>query len=154
MAESALIQLIRRYDELREEKERLAEETKKNNQEYKEIQEKIVDQMLEDDVPSQGLGDYTYTPQTITHYSFKSAEKLAEMGVDKIQVMRENGFDFLIKEEINQRTLESTMKGLMNDEGYIPEEVEAILSSYDEFRVQRRKASGKGLREAKKSKGE
>ena len=159
MAESTLITLIKKYDELRETKERLAEETKQNNQELKDIQEKIVDQMIEDDIPSQGVGDYTYTPQIVTHYSFKSAEKLVEMGVDKIQVMRENGFGFLIKEEINQRSLESAMKGLPRayrdpyTEG-IPEEVEAILNTYDEFKVSRRKASGKGLKEAKKSKGE
>jgi single-stranded DNA-specific DHH superfamily exonuclease len=155
MAESTLITLIKKYDELRETKERLAEETKQNNQELKDIQEKIVDQMIEDDIPSQGVGDYTYTPQIVTHYSFKSAEKLVEMGVDKIQVMRENGFGFLIKEEINQRSLESTMKDLVkNEEEGIPEEVEAILNTYDEFKVSRRKASGKGLKEAKKSKGE
>ncbi len=155
MAESTLITLIKKYDELRETKERLAEETKQNNRELKDIQEKIVDQMIEDDIPSQGVGDYTYTPQIVTHYSFKSAEKLVEMGVDKIQVMRENGFGFLIKEEINQRSLESTMKDLVkNEEEGIPEEVEAILNTYDEFKVSRRKTSGKGLKEAKKSKGE
>ena len=57
---SRLIELIEKYEELREKKEKLANETKANNEAFKQIQEDIVEQMVEDDIPSQGLGDYTY----------------------------------------------------------------------------------------------
>ena len=69
---SALIGLIERYEELRALKDELSEATKEINEEYKKIQEEIVEQMVDDDIPSQGYGDYSYSPQTVTHYSFIS----------------------------------------------------------------------------------
>ena len=49
---SALIGLIERYEELRALKEELAEATKDINEEFKKIQEEIVEQMVDDDIPS------------------------------------------------------------------------------------------------------
>jgi len=150
---SRLVELIEKYEKLREKKERLADETKANNEAFRQIQEDIVEQMVEDDIPSQGLGDYTYTPQTVTHYSFISEEKLAEAGKDKFAVMRENGFGFLVKETVNQRSMESAFKErLENDEG-LPDDVAAIVSSYEELKVTRRKAAGSGLKKAKGAMG-
>ena len=83
---SALIGLIERYEELRALKDELSEATKEINEEYKKIQEEIVEQMVDDDIPSQGYGDYSYSPQTVTHYSFISEESLAEKGIDKMAV--------------------------------------------------------------------
>ena len=84
---SALIGLIERYEELRALKDELSEATKEINEEYKKIQEEIVEQMVDDDIPSQGYGDYSYSPQTVTHYSFISEESLAEKGIDKMEFM-------------------------------------------------------------------
>lgn len=148
---SALIGLIERYEELRALKDELSEATKEINEEYKKIQEEIVEQMVDDDIPSQGYGDYTYTPQTVTHYSFISEEKLAEAGTDKMEVMRENGFDFLIKETINQRSMESAFKERLENDEELPEDVLAIISQYEELKVNRRKVSSSALKKAKKA---
>lgn len=148
---SRLIELIEKYEELREKKEKLANETKANNEAFKQIQEDIIEQMVEDDIPSQGLGDYTYTPQTVTHYSFISEKKLAEAGTDKMEVMRENGFDFLIKETINQRSMESAFKERLENDEELPEDVLAIISQYEELKVNRRKVSSSALKKAKKA---
>lgn len=148
---SRLIELIDKYEELREKKEKLANETKANNEAFKQIQEDIVEQMVEDDIPSQSLGDYTYTPQTVIHYSFISEEKLAEAGTDKMEVMRENGFDFLIKETINQRSMESAFKERLENDEELPEDVLAIISQYEELKVNRRKVSSSALKKAKKA---
>ena len=85
---SRLIELIEKYEELRALKEELADSTKEINEEYKKVQEEIVEQMVDDDIPSQGYGDYNYSPQTLTHYSFKSEETLLADGIDKMKVMR------------------------------------------------------------------
>ncbi len=148
---SKLLRLIESYEELRELKDDLASWTKENNQDFKDVQEEIVEQMVEDDVPSQGYKGFTYTPQTVTHYSFISEEKLAEAGTDKMEVMRENGFDFLIKETINQRSMESAFKERLENDEELPEDVLAIISQYEELKVNRRKASSPALKKAKKA---
>lgn len=148
---SRLIELIEKYEELRALKEKLSDSTKEVNEEYKKVQEEIVEQMVDDDIPSQGYGDYNYSPQTVTHYSFISEEKLAEMGADKMKIMRENGYDFLIKESINQRSLESALKEAAASDDGIPSEIEEIVNSYDELKVNRRKTRKGTMNTAKKA---
>lgn len=150
-AKSKLIELIEKYEELLALKEELADSTKEINEELKKIQEEIVEQMVEDDVPSQGYGDYNYSPQTVTHYSFKSEETLSESKIDKMAVMRENGYDYLIKETINQRSLESAMKEAAESENGIPADVAEIISSYDELKVVRRKIRKGTMNSAKRA---
>lgn len=148
---STLIGLIEKYEEFRALKEELSEATKEINEEFKKIQEEIVEQMVEDDVPSQGYGDYNYSPQTVTHYSFKSEETLSESKIDKMAVMRENGYDYLIKETINQRSLESAMKEAAESENGIPADIAEIISSYDELKVVRRKTRKGTMNSAKRA---
>lgn len=151
MAEG-LIALIEKYEEIRARKDELAEETKKNNQEFKEIQERIVEQMVEDDIPMMGYGNYNYYPQTVTHYSFLSEDKLAENGVtDKFDAIRSAGLDFLIKETINQRSMESAFKEIVENEGELPEDLQILVSEYEEIKINRRKASGSALKKAQKA---
>ena len=150
-AKSRLIELIEKYEELRALKEELEESAKEVKEEFKKIQEEIVEQMVEDDVPSQGYGDYNYSPQTVQHYSFISEEKLAENKIDKIEVMRENGFDYLIKETINQRSLESAMKEAAASESGIPTDVAEIISGYEELKVTRRKTRKGTMNSAKRA---
>lgn len=148
---SRLIELLERYEELRECKDALADATKEINEEYKKVQEEIVEQMVEDDVPSQGYGSYNYYPQTVTHYSFRSEEQLAALGMDKLAVMRENGYGFLIKESINQRSLESVIKEAADSDEGIPEDVAAILSSHEELKIIRRKSRKGAMDSARKA---
>lgn len=148
---SRLIELIEKYEELRALKEELANSTKEINEEFKKVQEEIVEQMVDDDIPSQGYGDYNYSPQTVTHYSFKSEETLLANGIDKMKVMRENGYDFLVKESINQRSLESALKEAAASDDGIPPEIEEIVSSYDELKVNRRKTRKGTMNTAKKA---
>lgn len=148
---SRLIELLEKYEELRECKEALADATKEVNEEYKRVQEEIVEQMVEDDVPSQGYGAYNYSPQTVTHYSFRSEEQLAAQGKDKMAIMRENGYGFLIKESINQRSLESAIKEAADSDEGIPEDVAAILSSYEELKIIRRKSRKGAMDSARKA---
>lgn len=148
---SKLITLIEKYEELRACKEELAEATKDINEELKKVQEEMVEQMVEEDVPSQGYGSYNYFPQTVRHYSFKSEELLSAEGKDKMAVMRENGYGFLIKESIAQRSLETVMKEAAESEEGIPEEVESILHTYEELKIVRRKSRKGALASAREA---
>jgi hypothetical protein len=145
--------LIGRYEEIRARKDELADLTKENNAAFEEIKQQIADQMIEDDCPSISVGGYSYSLQNKTKYNFISAEKLAQMQVDKFEVLRENGFGYLITETVNQRTLDSTMNEIAEN-GEIPEDLDAILSKYEVNDIGRRKASSKSLKKAKEAKGE
>lgn len=150
--ESKLIQLIQKYEELRALKDEIAEAKTEIEEEFKKIQSEIVEQMVEDDVPSQGYGGFNYSPQTVVHYNFKAEDTLLAEGKDKLQIMRDNGFDFLIKETINQRSLESALKDYVKNDpdGELPEEVADIISSYDELKIRRTKTR-KGTMDAAKA---
>jgi len=87
----------------------------------------------------------------VTHYSFISEEKLAEAEIDKMEIMKANGFDFLIKETISQKSMESAFKERLGNGEELPEDVLAIISQYEELKVTRRKASNSALKKAKKA---
>lgn len=144
-----LITLIQKYEEIRETKEQISEAEKEVNEAFKEIQEQIVEAMVEADVPKQGYGGFTYSPQTVVHYSFRAEDELNEEGKDKIAILKANGFGDLVKETVNQRSLESRMRGEAKLEDGIPDEVSDILKTYDELKILRRKTTGKTLDDAK-----
>ena len=57
--------------------------------------------MIDLDMPSvtidtEGYGTFTYTPQVKTKYSLIGEERAQKDGIDRFEVLRENGFDYLI----------------------------------------------------------
>ena len=77
-------------------------------------------------------------------------------GLDKIEILKENGFGEIVKETVDWRTLNSTMKEVAESDEGIPDEVREILNVYDEIIVSRtKKASDKQdkLKEAFKRRG-
>lgn len=146
-----LKEMIIKYEELRARKDELSDETKANNAAIDEIKQQIADQMIEDDMPTIGVGDYTYSLQMGIKYGFKSEAALAQAGLNKMDVLRENGYGFLITERVDPRTLNSTMREAAESEEGIPEKIEEILSQYEYQDIGRRKSSNKAL---KKKRGE
>lgn len=66
--------------------------------------------------------------------------------------MRENGFDYLIRETVNAQSFNSAITEFIShlDEGEdVPEDLAAIFSSYEDSRVGRTKASKKALEKLK-----
>ena len=66
--------LVAEFERLRARKTELEDETKANNKALQEIQEQIIDEMIDLDMPSvtidtEGYGTFTYTPQVKTKYS-------------------------------------------------------------------------------------
>ena len=145
-----LQELIGQYEEHRTLKAELEDQVKANNAALAELEEQIADYMIEEDTPQIAVGGYSYSLKQETKYNFKGADKLAAAGLDKFDVLRENGFDFLIKETVDPRTLNSTMKEQANTEEGIPDEVMEILSTFDVIGINRRKATSRAQKEGKR----
>jgi hypothetical protein len=144
-----LQELIGQYEEHRTLKAELEDQVKANNAALAELEEQIADYMIEEDTPQIAVGGYSYSLKQETKYNFKGADKLAAAGLDKFDVLRENGFDFLIKETVDPRTLNSTMKEQANTEEGIPDEVMEILSTFDVIGINRRKATSRVKKEGR-----
>lgn len=146
-----LLEMVNEYQELLEEKEGLAEATKKNNKAIEEKKQEIAQQMIDDDCPKISSGGYTFSLSDKTIYSKKSEESLQEAGLDFLEVLREQGLGDIIVETVNSRTLQSTIKNLVEEQGGgLPTELAEVINSYDTFDIVRRKETNRALKKAKK----
>lgn len=156
MAMGKVKDLIDRYEEIRERKERLTKEKTAAEEEYKQIQIELAAAITEIGEDSATDGGFVYSPKVQGKYSFRAQEDLEAEGIDKIEVLKENGFGEIVKETVDWRTLNSAMREVAEGEDGIPEEVLGILNVYDEIIVSRtKKASDKQdkLKEAFKRRG-
>ena len=143
-----LLEMIREFNELLDEKDGLKEATKRNN----EAISAKTKEMIDDDVPSISVGGYKFFLQNKTMYSKKSEEALMEAGLDFLVVLREQGLGDIIQETVNSRTLQSTIKNLVEETGSLPEELAEVLSVYDTYEISRRKETNKTANKVKKAK--
>lgn len=150
---NALNDLIAEYERLRARKEELKEMTDLNSEELKEIEGEIMDKMVEQDMPSvtiktEGYGVFTYTPQVKTKYSLIGEDRAAAKGVNRFEVLRDNGFDYLIKETVNQNSFNSAISeliGHLKEGESMPEDLAEVVTSYDVSSIGRTKANSKAL---------
>lgn len=147
-----LLEMIREFNELLDEKDGLKEATKRNNEAISVKTKEIAEQMIDDDVPSISVGGYKFFLQNKTMYSKKSEEALMEAGLDFLVVLREQGLGDIIQETVNSRTLQSTIKNLVEETGSLPEELAEVLSVYDTYEISRRKETNKTANKVKKAK--
>ena len=147
-----LLEMIREFNELLDEKDGLKEATKRNNEAISAKTKEIAEQMIDDDVPSISVGGYKFFLQNKTMYSKKSEEALMEAGLDFLVVLREQGLGDIIQETVNSRTLQSTIKNLVEETGSLPEELAEVLSVYDTYEISRRKETNKTANKVKKAK--
>lgn len=66
-----LLEMIREFNELLDEKDGLKEATKRNNEAISAKTKEIAEQMIDDDVPSISVGGYKFFLQNKTMYSKK-----------------------------------------------------------------------------------
>lgn len=143
MAQGKVKELIDQYEEIRERKERLAKEKTAAEEEYKQIQIDLaaaITEIGEDSATNEG---FVYSPKVQGKYSFRAQEDLEAEGLDKIAVLKENGFGEIVKETVDWRTLNSTMREVAESDDGIPEDVLGILNIYDEIIVSRTKKDTK-----------
>lgn len=143
MAQGKVKELIEKYEEIRARKERLAKEKTAAEEEYKQIQIDLAEAITEIGEDSASNDGFVYSPKVQGKYSFRAQEDLEAEGLDKIEILKENGFGEIVKETVDWRTLNSTMKEVAESDDGIPEDVLGILNVYDEIIVSRTKKDTK-----------
>ena len=145
-----LTEMLAQYEVLLDKKDQLAQDTKDNNAAIDKLKADIAETMIDEDIPSQGYGDYVYSLQDKIKYSKRGEAELQEKGLDFFEVLREQGFGDIIKETVNANTLQSTMKAVADEnDGELPPELDEIVSSYEMTDISRRKSTNKALKRAK-----
>ena len=145
-----LTEMLAQYEVLLDKKDQLAQDTKDNNAAIDKLKAEIAETMIDEDIPSQGYGDYVYSLQDKIKYSKRGEAELQEKGLDFFEVLREQGFGDIIKETVNANTLQSTMKAVADEnDGELPPELDEIVSSYEMTDISRRKSTNKALKRAK-----
>lgn len=139
-----LLEMVRNYQALLEEKDRLAECTKANNAAIEAAKNEIAQQMIDDDCPRISSGGYSFSLTQKTSYSKKSEADLAEAGMDFFEVLREEGLGDIIKETVAAQTLQSTIKAYVEEHGELSEALSQIVREYEFNDITRRKESKKG----------
>lgn len=139
---------IREYNKILEEKKRLEKQTKENNAAKEKKEQEIVQIMVDNEKPSTIVDGYTYSLQETKMYSKKAEEKLEQLkieeGIEFFEVLREQGLGSIIKETVNAKTLQSTMKALDDElpEGEdLPEDLAKCLNIYSKLGINKTKAS-------------
>ena len=145
-----LTEMLGQYEELLDKKDQLNKDTKDNDAAIDKLKAEIAETMIDEDIPSQGYGDYVYSLQDKIKYSKRGEAELQEKGLDFFEVLREQGFGDIIKETVNANTLQSTMKAVADEnDGELPPELDEIVSSYEMTDISRRKSTNKALKRAK-----
>lgn len=146
-----LTEMLGQYEELLDKKDALDKETKDNNAAIDKLKAEIAEMMIDEDIPSQGYGDYVYSLQDKVKYSKRGDAQLMEKGLDFFEVLREQGLGDLIKETVSPRSLQSAMKEIADEnDGELPPELDEVVSSYEMTDIARRKSANKDLKKAKK----
>lgn len=149
---SILDERVREYQKVLEEKDRLAEATKENNKLKEELEQEICQIMIDEDKPDTTVDGYKYSLKQETMYSKLSEDKLMEKGIDFFELLREQGIGDIIVEKVDPRTLNSTCKGIVEEQGELPKDLADALSIYEKLGISRRKANTKALDRAKANK--
>ena len=82
---------VRAFKVLLDKKDELAEQTKANNEELKNLEQEIAQQMVDEEKPDTTVDGFKYSLQEKTRYSKISEEKLMEKGLVFFDVLREQG---------------------------------------------------------------
>lgn len=138
-----LLDMVRKYQELLVEKDRLAALTKENNAAIEATKTEIAQQMVDDDCPRISCGGYSFSLTPKTSYTKRSEADLAEAGVDFFDTLRGEGLGDLIVETVNARTLQSAMSAYVEEHGELSEDLDRVIRTFDYNDITRRKESRK-----------
>ena len=138
-----LYELIDQYKGLLDRKEELANATKENNAAIEDMKQKIAQEMIDNESPVVSRNGFRYSLQEKTQYSKKAEEKLLEEGLDFFEVLRDEGLGDLIVETVNARTLSSSMKAYVEENGELSEDLARCINVYETYDIVKRKETNK-----------
>ncbi len=139
----SLLDMVKSYQSLLERKDDLEEQTKANNAAIEAAKKEIAQQMVDEDCPRISTGGYCFSLTPKTSYSKRSEAELAANGADFFAVLRDEGLGDIIKETVNARTLQSTLRNYVEEYGELSEELNMVVRSYDFNDISRRKETRK-----------
>jgi len=138
-SDMTLLDMVKNYQSLLERKDALEEETKANTAAIEAAKKEIAQQMVDEDCPRISTGGYCFSLTPKTSYTKRSEAELAENGMDFFEVLRDDGLGDIIKETVNARTLQSTIKNYVEEYGGLSEELDKVIRSYEFNDINRRK---------------
>lgn len=149
---SVLDDKVREYYKVLVRKDELAAETKENNALKEELEQEICQIMIDEDKPDTTVDGYKYSLKQETVYSKLGEDKLMEKGIDFFELLREQGIGDIIVERVDPRTLNSTCKAMVEEQGELPDELAEALNVYEKLGISKRKANTGALDRAKANK--
>ena len=130
-----LMERIAAYNALLDRKAQLADETTENNKAIEQARRDLADLMIDAEIDRVSSGGYTFTLSEKTAFSKRggSDEQL-------FAVLREDGLGDIIRETVNPRTLQATLKEVAEqNDGELPPQYDGLVSVYRYMDVGRRK---------------
>lgn len=150
MAVGKIKELIDKYEEARELKERLSKEKTEAEKEFKAAQDELAVAISDEDLSEVQDGEFSYAPSVKRRYNFKSAKDLDELGIDKFAIFKsDDRLKDLVTETISAAAMNSTLGELADTEDGIPDEVMEALNIYDEISISRTKKDTTGKNKVK-----
>lgn len=132
-----VLDLIDQFKAALEEKDTLAEATKRNNAEVIEVRDKLAQAMVDAEIDQVGRHGINWKLKPTTKYS-KKAGKDAEL----FDILRDHGLGDLIKETVNAQTLQGAMSELAKEnDDELPDEFTEVINKFEYMDVSHRKAS-------------
>lgn len=132
-----VLDLIDRFKAALDEKDSLAEATKRNNAEVIDLRDKLAQAMIDAEIDQVGRHGINWKLKPTVKYS-----KKAGMDDALFEILRNNGLGNLIKETVSPQTLQGAMSELAEEnDGELPDEFAEVINKYEYMDISHRKAS-------------
>lgn len=130
MADQELFELARQFKELRRQKKEKEQELKAIKEQMAEIEKELVTDMTDMELQNFKLDGSTFYLRTDMHVNdvADSREQLCE-------VLRNEGYGDLVKEQVPHQTLKAFVKELVAQEGEVPKWLEPYIRVHEQERV-------------------
>lgn len=134
---SEILDLIDQFKAALEEKDALAEQTKRNNAAVIDLRDKLAQAMVDAEIDQVGRHGINWKLKPTTKYS-----KKAGMDDALFELLRSHGLGDLIKETVNAQTLQGAMSELAREnDDELPEEFTEVINKYEYMDISHRKAT-------------
>lgn len=134
---SEILDLIDQFKAALEEKDTLAEQTKRNNAAVIDLRDKLAQAMVDAEIDQVGRHGINWKLKPTTKYS-----KKAGMDDALFELLRNHGLGDLVKETVNAQTLQGAMSELAREnDDELPEEFTEVINKYEYMDISHRKAT-------------
>lgn len=118
-----IFELADKLLELREEKDRLKELTKQNNEEIDRVEQELAELMRVEEIDNFKRSGRTFYPIVKTWASPQRGRREAVY-----DWMKENGYGDLVTETVHAQRFNSMINEMIEDDGTVPEDLERLIN--------------------------